>query len=73
MAPKVTIHDFTFRHWRGNPPALSNINLAIPAGSVCALLGPTNAGKTTLLSAIAGILGSHHPHADVSGTITIGE
>ncbi len=42
------------------------------AGSVCALLGPTNGGKTTILQAVAGVLGAHHPEVISGGTINIG-
>lgn len=36
-------------------PAVSNINLEIPAGDFVALLGPSGSGKTTLLRLIAGL------------------
>ena len=33
-----------------NDPVLKNINLTVPAGSVCALVGPSGGGKTTLFN-----------------------
>ncbi|MFQ6730038.1 MAG: ABC transporter ATP-binding protein [Alphaproteobacteria bacterium] len=33
-----------------NEPVLKNINLTVPAGSVCALVGPSGGGKTTLFN-----------------------
>lgn len=36
-------------------PTLFNINLEVPTGVLMAILGPNNAGKTTLLKTIAGI------------------
>lgn len=35
--------------------ALKNCDIAIPAGSVCALVGPNGAGKTTLLKLLTGL------------------
>lgn len=45
--------------------ALDNVDFAVPAGSLTALLGPSGSGKSTLLRAIADL---DHPD---SGTITI--
>jgi ABC-type multidrug transport system fused ATPase/permease subunit len=36
--------------------ALRNIDFAVPAGSVLAIVGPTGAGKSTLVSVLAGLL-----------------
>ena len=53
-------------------PTLLNINLEIPSGSLMAVLGPNNAGKTTLLKTIIGLnkpvsghvyIFSRHTHA----------
>ncbi len=73
MALEIDISNFSFRHWQHGPAALSNISLSVRAGEICALLGPTNAGKTTLLHALAGVLGSHHPQSTASGQIRVGE
>lgn len=73
MAHAIDIADFTFRYGKEAPEALSHISLAIPAGSVCALLGPTNSGKTTMLHALSGILASHHRDSVSSGTMRIGD
>jgi ATP-binding cassette subfamily B protein len=48
-AHAVEFRDLTFSY--GNDePALRNINLAIPAGSVCAIVGETGSGKSTLVN-----------------------
>lgn len=39
----------------GSYHALDNISLAVPSGSLTALLGPSGCGKTTLLRTIAGL------------------
>jgi branched-chain amino acid transport system ATP-binding protein len=40
----------------GRISVLRDLNLSVPAGSVCALLGPNGAGKTTTLGVISGLL-----------------
>jgi len=40
----------------GNIPALREISIDVPAGSVVAILGANGAGKTTLMKTIAGVL-----------------
>jgi ABC-2 type transport system ATP-binding protein len=39
----------------GNKPVLRNMSLEVPAGKVTGLLGPSGAGKTTLMRAIVGL------------------
>ncbi|MCX4706153.1 ABC transporter ATP-binding protein [Streptomyces sp. NBC_01373] len=47
-------------------PVLQGLDLAVPGGSLAAVLGPSGCGKTTLLRIVAGFL-----RAD-SGTVTVG-
>ena len=46
-------------------PVLHDVDLRVPAGTICAILGANGAGKTTLMRVLAGIL------APTSGTATI--
>jgi branched-chain amino acid transport system ATP-binding protein len=62
IGPVLAVHGLTRRF--GHLTALSNVDLAVAAGSRHALIGPNGAGKTTLLHLIAGTL---HPS---SGRIT---
>jgi ABC-2 type transport system ATP-binding protein len=48
-------------------PALSNATLEIPAGSIVGLLGPSGAGKTTLIRCIAGLLSPQAGSVRVGG------
>ncbi|BBZ22550.1 sulfate/molybdate ABC transporter ATP-binding protein [Mycolicibacter hiberniae] len=63
MSNAITVQGANKRY--GDFVALDNVDFAVPAGSLTALLGPSGSGKSTLLRAIAGL---DHPD---SGTITI--
>lgn len=45
----VNFHNVTFAYKPGEP-VLHNVNLHVPAGQVCALVGPSGGGKTTLFN-----------------------
>ena len=45
----------TRRHRRGGPAALDSVDFALPAASICALVGRNGAGKSTLLELAAGV------------------
>ena len=51
----------------GRHHVLDDINLAVPAGSVCAIVGPSGSGKSTLLRCI-----NHLERID-AGTIRLGD
>ncbi|MDD5044338.1 MAG: ABC transporter ATP-binding protein [Candidatus Omnitrophica bacterium] len=57
---------------RNFTPALSNINLKVPASASLALLGPNGAGKTTLLKIIATLILPDKGKISVDGN-TLGE
>ena len=50
----VEVRNVSFAYGTG-PDVLQDITLAIPAGTRCALVGTTGAGKTTLAAVIAGL------------------
>ena len=49
---QVRFHNVSFGYDAGKA-VLHNIDLAVPGGSVVAIVGPTGAGKTTLVSLLA--------------------
>ncbi|MGV2184394.1 thiol reductant ABC exporter subunit CydD [Rhizobium rhizogenes] len=64
--PSINISRLRFRHQPERMPVFDDFSLAIAAGEHVALLGESGAGKTTMLSLIAGLAPSE------SGTIHIG-
>jgi ABC-type polysaccharide/polyol phosphate transport system ATPase subunit len=59
------------RHRPEPLPALTAIDLAIPAGSKVALIGNNGAGKSTLLRTLAGIYRPTRGTVEVDGKLTI--
>ncbi len=62
MSGGLDVRDLTVRF--GATVAVDHVDLAVPAGSVVAVLGPSGCGKSTLLRAVAGL---EHP---ASGAIS---
>jgi energy-coupling factor transport system ATP-binding protein len=73
MADRITIQSFSLQYSAATPRVLSSISLDIPSGTCCAILGPTGAGKSSLLQCLAGTMRRHHPESVSSGTIQIGD
>ena len=69
---EISVKDFTFRYTESTDPALSSLTFNIPSGSCCAILGPTAAGKTTLLYALSGALGALYSSGRGAGSMRIG-
>jgi thiamine transport system ATP-binding protein len=53
MADGLEVRNLTVRF--DGTPAVSSVDLDVPAGSVTAVLGPSGSGKSTLLRAVAGL------------------
>ncbi|MCQ2001186.1 thiol reductant ABC exporter subunit CydD [Arthrobacter zhaoxinii] len=54
-AAALTVRDLTIAY-EGRPhPAVENLSFAVPAGTIAALTGPSGAGKTSVLEALAGL------------------
>jgi ABC-type Mn2+/Zn2+ transport system ATPase subunit len=48
-------------------PAIENVDLAVPAGTLLAVVGPNGAGKSTLLKVMAGLLPTWKGRVEVLG------
>jgi daunorubicin resistance ABC transporter ATP-binding subunit len=57
----------------GNVPALSGVDLEVPAGSVVGLLGPNGAGKTTAVRILATLIPPDAGRAWVAGLDVVGQ
>ena len=52
----VELKNISFRYPGGQKPAVNNISLSIPAGASVAIVGPSGAGKTTIIDILLGVL-----------------
>ena len=52
----IEVRDLVKKYRKANDVALDNVSLSIREGEFFGLLGPNAAGKTTLISVIAGLL-----------------
>lgn len=66
MSVRLEVKALVKRFGEDSRSALDGVTFTVPAGTICALLGPSGAGKTTLLRVIAGF-----ERAD-SGSIQLG-
>jgi len=63
--PAIRITDLCF--CRGDRPILQDISLEVPQGALVAVMGPSGAGKTTLMHLITGQLTPEKGHVEVNG------
>ena len=54
-APNINLNDITFSYDDSGKPVFENLSLKINSGEVAAIVGPSGAGKTTLIDLILGI------------------
>lgn len=54
--PELTVRGLSFSHPGAMAPALHDVNLTVPAGGSCALVGPIASGKTTLTSLVTRLI-----------------
>ena len=54
-APNIHINDVTFSYEDSGKPVFTNLSMNVNSGEVTAIVGPSGAGKTTLIDLILGI------------------
>ena len=67
--PSIVLSAVSFKYPGRNHLAIKNIDLNIPAGSSIALVGPSGAGKTTLVDLILGVLEPSKGTVKIGGVI----
>jgi iron(III) transport system ATP-binding protein len=65
--PAITLEHLTRRFNGGDRPAVDDVSLSVESGELLALLGPSGAGKTTVLRMVAGF------EAPDAGRIRLGD
>ena len=65
--PSVSIKNCTFRYPEGKANALKDISLSIQAGKSFAIVGPSGAGKTTLVDVLLGVITPDEGGVQISG------
>lgn len=67
FSPRVDLTDVTLRYPSNLQPALDHISLSITPGSFVAFVGPSGAGKTTIVDTLLGVLTPDSGQVLVSG------
>ncbi|MEZ0068286.1 energy-coupling factor transporter ATP-binding protein EcfA2 [Streptacidiphilus sp. MAP12-20] len=66
----ITFEDVSVHYADAAGPALSGIELEIPEGELCLLVGPSGSGKSTLLGAVSGLV-PHFTGGVLRGRVTV--
>ena len=69
FVPSLIIEDVSFEYTESSNFSLSKMTVNIPAGSSVAIVGPSGAGKTTLVDLILGILEPNAGKVLISGLV----
>ena len=65
--PNIEIKNVSITYPGKSAPALDDVNLTIPAGTSVAIVGPSGAGKTTLVDILLGVLEPTEGEVFISG------
>ena len=63
----ITTKQLGFSYSRKAPPLFDGLNLELPAGTICGMLGANGAGKSTLLKIMAGLIFPKRGSCEVLG------
>lgn len=69
-APAVLFEQVGVTYAGGSGPTLDRVDLRVPEGELCVVVGPTGSGKSTLLGAINGLV-PHFTGGTLRGTVTV--
>jgi energy-coupling factor transport system ATP-binding protein len=64
----ITFDDMTVRYAEDGPPAVAHVDLVVDEGELCLLAGTTGSGKSTVLSAVNGLV-PHFTGGTFSGRV----
>jgi len=64
---EIRLCNVDFRYAPDLPPALSDISLVIPAGTIVGFMGANGSGKTTLIDLVSGLLLPESGHIEIDG------
>jgi ABC-type multidrug transport system fused ATPase/permease subunit len=65
--PQIQMNDVKLTYPSKHSPAISDISLSIPSGASVAIVGPSGAGKTTLIDVLLGVLIPDAGRVSISG------
>ncbi len=65
--PSIEIKNLTFTYPEKELPAIRNLSLSIQPGMIVAIVGPSGAGKTTLVDLLLGVLPIQEGSINISG------
>jgi ABC-type multidrug transport system fused ATPase/permease subunit len=63
----ITLRDVSFVYPEQRDAAVKNLSLAVEPGEIIAIVGPSGAGKTTLVDLLLGVLPFDQGHVQISG------
>jgi ABC-type multidrug transport system fused ATPase/permease subunit len=65
--PEILVKNVSLQYPNTKSPAVSRVGVRIPAGSLVAFVGPSGAGKTTVIDILLGILDPDEGNVEISG------
>ncbi|MFJ7246687.1 ABC transporter ATP-binding protein [Kitasatospora sp. NPDC098652] len=67
----ITFEQVSVRYADSAAPALAGLDLTVPEGELCLLVGPSGSGKSTLLGTVSGLV-PHFTGGVLHGRVTVG-
>ncbi|MFG3049602.1 ABC transporter ATP-binding protein [Kitasatospora sp. NPDC048239] len=67
----ITFEQVSVQYADAATPALSGVDLTVPEGELCLLVGPSGSGKSTLLGTVSGLV-PHFTGGALHGRVTVG-